>query len=665
MLASPEVVASIVRLFPILIVACLLVGHLPAQGAGLPALPPQEIARDDVAGSTGAENDTTVEPDVAVDPRAPSIVVAAYQAGRFPDGGGAVAIGHATSHDGGVTWQAETMPGLTIAAGGPFLAATDPVVAIGPDGSVYVEALALYDATFPCRSAVAVQRSIDGGTSFAAPVLVEDDRSCAVFNDKDWLAVDTSVRSPHLGRLYTAWAQKQGSNQPLLLRRSDDDGSTWGDVVTLIDAAGPLMGALPVVQPDGALTVVYRTLSTPAVRSTTSRDGGDTFDAPITVDRIDSTVAPDLRPGDDPTATVDAVTGQLSVAWRDGRWRSDGLNDIVLSSSVDGGRSWGKLVRVNPDPPNSGLDHFTPAVAARGGVVHVTYRTRDEHAGLSPLVDMRYVASTDSGQTFNGEEVLGDPSDLRAAAVVTTREEDMLGTFFFLGDYMGLAVSSAAVHPVWCRSSLEPGVPPGMHETVWAARLVPPFVPSQGPPPLPTSPSGTMPPAFKDACNYGAPTCLPGDGAAATACLVEVVVAGARGGRSVDCVDNDPTCDADPRAGRCEFLVSWCFNNSDPRLACSSAGLTRVVVRHLPHAARKALREELARLPGASGRGESVRFPRTLHTANLCTAPIRVPVSLPHHRARGSSIGQAIIWTHGAGPQGMEPDQVVLRCEKE
>src|SRR5205814_4054293 len=101
----------------------------------------------------------------------------------------------------------------------------------------------------------------------------------------------------------------------------------------------------------------------------------------------------------------------------------------------------------------------------------------------------------------------------------------------------------------------------------------------------PTVPNPTQAPI---ACPSGAPatscasgdtSCIPGQGPAATECLVETVVAGAHGTSTVSCTDGDPACDGDPTAGRCGFTVSWCFNNVDPRLRCTANGLRRFALR--------------------------------------------------------------------------------------
>lgn len=431
------------------------------------SLPGVEISRDTIQSSGNSQARTQVEPDIAVDPNNPQVVVAAFQEGRFPDGG-AVAIGYATSHDGGQTWAANDLPLLTVATGGPFDRGSDPAVAFGPDGAVYAESL-VFGGT---RTAIAVQRSDDGGLTFGPPVLAQDDSDPNVFNDKDWIAVDTFAGSPQHGRVYVAWDQGNSLGQPIVLRFSDDRGQTWSPLVVVSSPNAGGIGAIPLVQPDGALTIVYDDFTTGEEEvAQTSRDGGRTFGLAVAIGSFQGGVLPDIRSGGLPAAAVDPLSGDLYTAWEDGRFRNDGLRDVVISRSADGAASWSALAPVNPDLPNSQLDHFTPAVAALNGSVYVTYRTRDSSAGLSPFVDMRSITSVDGGVTFGGEHVLGDPTDLRFAAQTTTNDCGQ-PPCYFLGDYMGVAASPQAIHPVWCRAFQDPAAPTALNESTWSSRIV-------------------------------------------------------------------------------------------------------------------------------------------------------------------------------------------------
>src|SRR3989449_8177738 len=100
----------------------------------------RQISADPFAGLAGAEADTEIELDVAVDPNDPDVVVAVFQQGRFDQCGGCVAPGFATSRDGGLTWIAGSLPGLTVAAsGGPFDRASDPAAAMRGAGAAYAQ----------------------------------------------------------------------------------------------------------------------------------------------------------------------------------------------------------------------------------------------------------------------------------------------------------------------------------------------------------------------------------------------------------------------------------------------------------------------------------------------------------------------------------------------
>ena len=82
-------------------------------------------------------------------------------------------------------------------------------------------------------------------------------------------------------------------------------------------------------------------------------------------------------------------------------------------------------------PPRVGA-HFTPAVAAFGGIVHVTYLTASAAPGVHSAAAEHYAASTDAGKEFRGHRVLSR-LDLRYAAAADTARTN------FLGDYQAIA----------------------------------------------------------------------------------------------------------------------------------------------------------------------------------------------------------------------------------
>jgi len=424
----------------------------------------------DVVTTETDEVDTESEPHIAVDSSDPSIVVAVMHQGV---GTPYRATGYATSHDGGRVWSSGSLPGLTHITGGPFDRAGDPVVAIGPDGTVHALTTGWNGAIgSQTRSSVAVQRSDDGGLTFAPPVLIQDDYDPAVFNDKPWIAIDRFPASAHYGRVYVVWTRftilaPGVALGQLVLRYSDDSGATWNDRVAVSGDSYPF-GGQPVVQPSGALSIVYSEAIPCSVRSQTSLDGGEHFDVPVTVATCTGrTAIPGMRTGVTrdfavPTAAVDPSSGRLYVAWEDSELVSDRMHVIALSTSSNGGASW--------TPPrvvgsSDAVHRFTPAVAALDDAVIVSFRSRVLD---SNRVSMRYITSSDGGATFGRERKLGRAGDLRFAVTATDNEGGV--DLFFLGDYMGLAMAADAAHAVWCRPS-RPRAGSGHHQTTWSATI--------------------------------------------------------------------------------------------------------------------------------------------------------------------------------------------------
>jgi hypothetical protein len=108
-----------------------------------------------------------------------------------------------------------------------------------------------------------------------------------------------------------------------------------------------------------------------------------------------------------PAATVDPDSGAVYAVWDDGRFRSDAVNDAVISSSSDGGVTWSPVARINPGPKDDSVNHYNVTVAASDkGVVQVAYRQRREAASglakdFSPTIDTFFQESRDGGKTWS------------------------------------------------------------------------------------------------------------------------------------------------------------------------------------------------------------------------------------------------------------------------
>src|SRR3954447_19309622 len=100
--------------FPRIAAAAAAVAAAPLASAGAASanVPLYRVSNDPFTNST-SQHRTEVEPDTFAHG---STVIAAFQVGRFFDGG-ASDVGWSRSADGGRTWKAGFLPGMTTSAG--------------------------------------------------------------------------------------------------------------------------------------------------------------------------------------------------------------------------------------------------------------------------------------------------------------------------------------------------------------------------------------------------------------------------------------------------------------------------------------------------------------------------------------------------------------------
>jgi hypothetical protein len=429
-------------------------------------------------------------------------LVGVFQQGRFPNGG-SVDPGWAASFDGGKTWPFKgSAPGMTVGVTGghakppgpPYERSSDPAIAydrkhdtfIFSTLSVSARGCALY-----CDSALTINVSTDGGKTFGGPIVAHEDvsnTSAPVFNDKNWIAVDNNPTSPHYGRAYLTWDQVrctepncvQAVAQPVLLSYSDDGGFTWSPVIQVAQgqpsAVHSEIGDEAIPLPNGHVVVVYGDVqagvftflgSYEAVRST---DGGQTWSNPTLVTPANPFLeeTANLRA---PNLTQTATEhGKIYVVFQDQRF-GPGRNDVALTTSSDEGQTWTPVLNVTPG--EVALDHFTPSIAVNGGKVSLVYYTRTPgNLLLSPAVQAVYRRLDTLGATTQGPLNLATPSDSTVAAFTTVANVPLK----FYGDYIGIAATSLAAHPIWAQAqnfaNQQPN-PTNTHERAFSARVTP------------------------------------------------------------------------------------------------------------------------------------------------------------------------------------------------
>ncbi|MCW3066492.1 MAG: exo-alpha-sialidase [Solirubrobacterales bacterium] len=410
------------------------------------------------------------EPFVAVNPTNTSNLIGAFQQDRWSNGGSR-GLTTAVSSDGGGTWTEPAAPhfskcaGGTAANGGDYDRSSDPWVSIGPDGRAYQVSLSVNAAQ--TISAILTSTSTDGGLTWSEPATVQRDDSPThfVFNDKESLTAD-----PHTaGTAYVVWDRSRFPSDSAnpnaghsvafrgdpMFSKTTDGGHTWSTPTRITPNNNNMftIGNQIAVLPDGTLVDVFHFgkgsgQDAPNASFTgvaRSSNGGATWSKPITIsnnpvvqDRDPDNGVP-LRTGADiggglPDIAVNPTSGTLYVVWEDSRF-SGTHDDIALSKSTDGGRTWSTPVKVNQSPP--GVFAFTPVVdVLPDGTVAVAYydiRNNTPAPGLD--TDYFAVVSHDGGGTWTESRITPASFDDTTAPIARG---------YFLGDYQGLTNDGSA-----------------------------------------------------------------------------------------------------------------------------------------------------------------------------------------------------------------------------
>jgi hypothetical protein len=345
-----------------------------------------------------SQHATEVEPDTYA---FGSTVVAAFQVGRF--------------FDGGATWGAPGfVPGLTFSAGAasPFERVSDASVAYDARHATWmISSIPLLPSlTVPT---VFVSLSTDGAATFLTTVQIPPTAK-KVDLDKNWTACDNHPASPFYGNCYTEF-DSFGEGDLEYMSTSRDGGRTWS--VPVSPQGKPKgLGGQPVVRPDGTVVVPFESLKG-TISAFCSTDGGASWSRETMISRISfHPVAGDLRTSPLPSAEIDAA-GRTYVAWEDCRFQTRcNANDIVLSSSPDG-VNWSAVSRIPIDAVGSGADHFIPGLAvdaARTGRLALTYYAYRNAVCTEATcqMDVGFISSPDGGAHWGAPTTLAGPMSL-------------------------------------------------------------------------------------------------------------------------------------------------------------------------------------------------------------------------------------------------------------
>lgn len=434
----------------------------------------------------------TIEPErqgnevtIAVNPADPANVVAGAK-DYFPrDAGECVWDGVYYTKDGagfasdnvpGSPWRLRSDPAsFQPNAISQYWCATDPVVAFGPDGTLYYTILAYQgdpltgsktgkdqicavgDATgqVPCsgpndvlfnRVSMAVAVSRDGGESFAEVNLIDSGSFPVNFHDRQWVEVDQ--RS---GNVYVAWTTIVVPGNSFY--RSSDHGKTWTAPVLLNHPPTALHGPggmYVAVGPKGEVLVSGCGEEGPML--TVSTDEGQSFGGwQLFAEARDEGMESEFRSGMVCMVAADDTEGphrgNVYMVWSDTR---NGNRDVYFKAAPMAHFTGGlatqshdtemEPVRLNDDVGSA--DQFFPAISVSPtGVIDVAWYDR-RNDPENRLLDIYHAYSPDGGRTwsrnFRVTEVSSDPSFSKHQ-----------GGFTFIGDYIDIDSSVECAWPVW------------------------------------------------------------------------------------------------------------------------------------------------------------------------------------------------------------------------
>jgi hypothetical protein len=466
-----------------------------------------------------------VEPFGVVNPTNRSNIIAVFQQDRWSSGGArGLAAGVSTNGGSSWTIVPLPFSACAANAPTTlqYERASDPWVSFGPGtptdpfgATAYAVSISFNQSPGKNGNTVGAAVSYDGGATWEHAQSLHGDATTGVrlpvpdsnfqfFHDKESVTADPLEP----GHAYVVWDVLIGPNMRVeadlhaqaftdftLFSKTTDFGQTWSPARVINTSAHPsqkrnqTIGNVIVVDPQtGTLynffNQIFNTGSNAGgnpggahrnnVAFQKSTDGGDTWSSAEIIDSLESVGVADpnnvdprtneapapLRTGDIlPAPAIDPETGDLYVVWQDARF--SGHDEIVISTSGDGGATWTAPKRVSTP---TGQPAFTASVAVSdsgtlgtSGTVGVTYYQLGT-TSLGSMPTGYFIKSfSRSAVTSNAT----DSIDSKVAATTVAGPFNMLDAPFalgyFTGDYEGLATvdvgASAKFVPVFVQGA--------------------------------------------------------------------------------------------------------------------------------------------------------------------------------------------------------------------
>jgi hypothetical protein len=354
------------------------------------------------------------------------------------------------------SWHAVNLPLPAPLSANGELFGSDPGVAWDTLGNVYYSYIVVFFNRFfdsITGTEMAVARSSDGGKTWT-PTYFNRNVGTGKFNDKPMITVDTNPSSPHFNTVYVAWDNasfnqgKSSNNDVILVSSSTDHGVTFSAPVQASSSQSgqaAVIGADPFVAADGILFVAWTDASSPAIRVSSSTDGGATFGSPVEIAptrAVFQTLPPAqalrgalIYPacGAGLTATGNNI---LYCSWTD--VNAAGFTRLFESQSNDG-VAWTSPRQIDD---GAGNDQFNQWLAVDPTTQNVVLSWNDSRSDATRVsTDIFFAESTDRGASFSAN------ARVTTASTNETVTGADLGNQY--GDYEGIAAFNGIARPIW------------------------------------------------------------------------------------------------------------------------------------------------------------------------------------------------------------------------
>ncbi len=304
-------------------------------------------------------------------------------------------------------------------------------------------------------------------------------------DDKEFIAVDNTVTSPHYGRLYLGWTNFSLGTDHNQAQFSDDGGATWSMPASLPGSGANGQGMWPAVAPNG--DVYFALLNGAGTVGGLqdqfifkSIDGGSTWSkmtnigsaqlrpenpaATSTCGREALTANIRYLPSPQIVITPDATASAGYVVHGIYSYDSDGtgpdMSNVFYRRSTDGAQTWSAEVQLNDDKTTT--DQFFPTIGvSETGVLVASWYDRRLDTTNDTQFDRFIAFSVDHGNSWSANARV---SDVSSPVAQTAPNFDGLAECYH-GDYDQMAVAGSIAHVVWSddRRTLSTGPNPDVY----------------------------------------------------------------------------------------------------------------------------------------------------------------------------------------------------------